>query len=94
MATLTHDPRSVPPEFAATLSQAGIDLTSESGFRRDALHAAIARYEGFCNWSVDYTGWVVTLYFPEERTFSGTTLEDGLVRCLTWLVLRSRGTVI
>jgi hypothetical protein len=94
MATLTHDPGSVSPELAATLSQAGIDLTSESGARRAALHAAIARYEGFCNWSVDYTGWVVTLHFLEKRTFSGTTLEDGLIWCLTWLAQRSRGTVV
>ena len=92
MATLPHDPPAVSPVLADTLSQAGIDLTTESGPRRDALHAAIAQYEGFCNWSVNYTGWVVTLYFPEERTFSGGTLEDGLTRCLIWLAQRSRGT--
>jgi hypothetical protein len=89
MATLPHDPRSVSPDLIDTLSRTGIDLTSESGARRDMLHAAIARYEGYCNWSVDYTGWVVTLHFPEERTFSGGTLEDGLMRCLTWLAQRS-----
>ena len=89
MATLTHDPRSVSPDPADTLSQAGIDLTSEPGTRRDMLHAAIARYHGYCNWSVDHTGWVVTLYFPEERTFSGGTLEDGLMQCLAWLAQRS-----
>lgn len=94
MATLTYYPQSVSPELAATLSQAGIDLTSQSGVRRDALHAAIARYQGSCNWSVDYTGWAVTLHFPEERTSSGATLEDGLIRCLTWLAQRSRGTVV
>jgi len=31
---------------------------------------------------------------PEERTFSGGTLEDGLIRCLTWLALQSAGTVV
>jgi hypothetical protein len=40
-------------------------------------HAAIARYEGYCTWSVDHTGWVITLYFPEERTFSGGTSKTG-----------------
>ena len=89
MATLTHDPQSISPDLVATLSQAGIDLTSEPGARRDPLHAAIARYQGYCTWSVDHTGWVITLYFPEERTFSGGTLEDGLMRCLTWLAQRS-----
>ena len=89
MATLPHEPRSVSPNLTDTLRQAGIDLTAESGARRDRLHAAIARYEGYCDWSVDYTGWVVTLHFPEERTFSGGTLEDGLMRCLIWLAQRS-----
>jgi hypothetical protein len=92
MSTLQHDPPAVSQVIADTLSRAGIDLTTGSGARRDALHAAIARYEGFCHWSVDYTGWVVTLYFPEERTFSGGTLEDGLTRCLIWLAQRSRCT--
>jgi hypothetical protein len=58
------------------------------------LRAAIARHGGYCDWSVDHTGWVVTLYFPEERTFSGGTLEDGLAACLTWLVARERRTVL
>jgi hypothetical protein len=92
MSTLPHDPPAVSPRLADTLSRAGIDLTTGSGARCDALHAAIARYEGFCHWSVDYTGRVVTLYLPEERTFSGGTLEDGLTRCLIWLAQRTRGT--
>jgi hypothetical protein len=91
MPMLTHDPQSVSPSLADTLFQAGIDLTSVPGVRSDMLHVAIARYNGFCNWSVDHTGWVVTLYFPEERTFSGGTLEDGLMRCLTWLAHHSDG---
>ena len=89
MPVLTHDPRSVSPSLVDTLRQAGIDLTSEPGTRCDMLHAAITRYEGYCNWSVNHTGWVITLYFPEERTFSGGTLEDGLICCLTWLAQRS-----
>jgi hypothetical protein len=92
MATLPHDPPAGSPILVDTLSPAGIDITTESGARRDALHTAIARYEGFCHWSVDYTGWVVTLYFPEERTFSGGTLEAGLTCCLIWLAQRSRVT--
>ena len=92
MSTLQHDPPAVSLVLADTLSRAGIDLTTGSGVRCNALHTASARYEGFCHWSVDYTGWVVTLYFPEERTFAGSTLEDGLTHCLIWLAQRSRGT--
>jgi hypothetical protein len=53
---------------------------------RETLRAAIARHGGAIDWTVDSTGWVVTLYLPEERVFSGVTLEDGLLACLAWLV--------
>ena len=54
--------------------------------RRDALCAAIAQHGGVIDWTVDHTGWVVTLYLPVEGMFSGGTLEDGLRSCLAWLV--------
>jgi hypothetical protein len=50
------------------------------------LRAAIAGHGGAIDWTVDHTGWVVTLYLPEERGFSGGTLEDGLLTCLAWLI--------
>ncbi|MGH2615956.1 MAG: hypothetical protein ACRDJC_12000 [Thermomicrobiales bacterium] len=53
--------------------------------RCDHLRAAIARRGGYCDWSVDHTGWVVTLYLPQERTFAGGTLEAALAACLEWL---------
>ena len=53
--------------------------------RRDRLRAAIARLGGYCDWHVDSTGWVVTLYLPEERTFVGPTLEAALSACVVWL---------
>ena len=90
MTTLTHDPPSAFPGLADLL-HLDVDLISGPGARRDLLRAAIARYGGYCDWSVDHTGWVVTLYLPEERTFSGRTLEDGLIQCLTWLGQRSGG---
>jgi hypothetical protein len=53
--------------------------------RCDQLRAAIAQRGGYCDWSVDHTGWVVTLYLPQERTFAGATLEAALAACLAWL---------
>jgi hypothetical protein len=38
---------------------------------------------GWIDWSVDQTGWVVTLYLPREQNFTGPMLEDGLTACLT-----------
>jgi hypothetical protein len=90
MATLTHDRPSAFPGLADLL-HLDVAVISGPGSRRDLLRAAIARYGGYCDWSVDHTGWVVTLYLPEERTFSGRTLEDGLIQCLTWLGQRSGG---
>jgi hypothetical protein len=90
MATLTHDPPSAFPGLADFL-HVDVDLLGGLGARRDLLRAAIAWYGGYCDWSVDHTGWVITLYLPEERTFSGRTLEDGLIQCLTWFGQRSSG---
>ena len=52
----------------------------------ETLRAVIAQQGGWIDWSVDHTGWVVTLHLPEEQVFSGSTLEDGLLSCLAWLV--------
>ena len=90
MATLSRTPRSNSPDLAVTLVPAGVDLTFLPGAPRDTLRAAIARRGGYCDWTVDHTGRVVTLYLPEERTFSGATLEDGLAACLAWLVALER----
>jgi hypothetical protein len=35
---------------------------------------------------VDHAGQVVTLSSPEEQTFYGRTLEEGLAWCLVWLM--------
>jgi hypothetical protein len=78
-----------PADFralTAVLSQTGLDVTAEPGALREKLRTAIAEQGGWIDWSVDHTGWVVTLYLPQEQTFAGPTLEDGLTACLTWLV--------
>ena len=89
MATLSRAPRSAP-DLTVAISQAGIDRTLAHGGGRETLRAAIARHGGAIDWTVDHTGWVVTLYLPEERVFSGGTLEDGLLSCLVWLVAAER----
>jgi hypothetical protein len=86
MTTLTCAWPSDSPALTAALGQAGIGLTAEQGAVREKLRAAIARHGGWIDWSVDHTGWVVTLYLPQEQVFTGPTLEEGLTACLTWLV--------
>jgi hypothetical protein len=54
------------------------------------LRAAITQQGGYCDWTVDHTGWVVTLHLPEEQVFFGSTLKDGLLSCLAWLVAAER----
>ena len=94
MVTLTRASRSISADLAAALTQARVELTVAPGALRDTLRAAIAHLGGYCDWRVDHTGWVVTLYVPEERTFSGGTLEDGLASCLAWLVTPERRDVL
>ena len=94
MVTLPQTPGSDSLELTVALALAGVDLTRVNAARRDMFRAAIARHGGYCDWRVDHTGWVVTLYFPEERTFSGGTLEDGLATCLAWLVAREGRAVL
>ena len=53
---------------------------------QDALRRAIATRRGYCSWTVDHAGWVVTLHSPEELGFYGKTLEEALAWCLVWLM--------
>ncbi len=94
MVILMRASRSISADLAVALTQTGVELTVAPGALRDTLRAAIARQGGYCDWMVDHTGWVITLYIPEERTFSGGTLEDGLASCLAWLVAPERRDVL
>ena len=89
MATLSRAPRSVP-DLTAAISQAGVDPPPVPGAPCDMLRAAIVQRGGYCDWTVDHTGWVVTLHLPEEQVFFGSTLKDGLLSCLAWLVAAER----
>ena len=86
MTTLTCAWPSDSRGLTTALGQAGRGLTAEQGALREALRAAIAQQGGWIDWSVDHTGWVVTLYLPQEQIFTGPTLEDGLNACLSWLM--------
>jgi hypothetical protein len=52
---------------------------------QNALRAAIAHRRGYCWWTVDHAGWVVTLDSARE-VFYGRTLEEALAWCLVWLM--------
>lgn len=78
----------VPADVARAVARAGIDANRADGATREVLRAAIASRQGLCYWAVEPSGWVVTLLFPEERAFAGSTLEEGLARCLAWLTER------
>ena len=86
MSTVTPTARSVSANQDRIPIEGGIDPLLGTSARRDALCAAIAQHGGVIDWTVDHTGWVVTLYLPMEGMFSGGTLEDGLRSCLAWLV--------
>ena len=73
-------------DLCATIARAGVDPTLEGRELQDALRRAIATRRGYCWWDVDHAGWVVTLSSPEEQTFYGKTLEEGLAWCLVWLM--------
>jgi hypothetical protein len=60
------------------VAYAGVDPTLEGRALQDALRPAIATRGGYCWWDVDHASWVVTLSSPEEQTFYGRTLEEGL----------------
>jgi hypothetical protein len=55
------------------------------------MRAAIATHRGSCSWDVDHACWLATLHSAEKQDFSGTTLEEGLARCLVWLMATGNG---
>lgn len=77
---------SLAPDLAAAIARAGVDPTLAAHPLQDALRSAIADRRGYCDWTVDHAGWVVTLYHPEPQTFYGRTLEEALAWCLVWLM--------
>ncbi len=74
------------PDLAGAVAQAGVDPTLDGRALQDALRGAIATRRGYCSWTVDHAGWVVTLHSPEVQDFSGKTLEEALAWCLVWLM--------
>jgi hypothetical protein len=76
----------LPRDLADTVAWAGVDPTLTGRELQDALRRAIATRRGYCDWTVDHAGWVVTLLSPEEETFYGRTLEEALAWCLVWLM--------
>ena len=94
MATLSRAAHPDLPDSAATLTEVGSDRRRVPGGPCDMLRADIAQHGGFCDWTIDHTGWVVTLHLPEEQVFSGSTLEDGLLSCLAWLGAAPRRRVL
>jgi hypothetical protein len=83
--TLLHLTQSQPRTIPEVLRHAGIDPTLPPAVVREWLRTAIAARGGECWWSLDQTGWVVTLVLPEEQVFADTTLEAALAACLAWL---------
>jgi len=53
-------------DLAGAVAQAGVDPTLEGRALQDSLRRAIATRRGYCSWTVDHAGWVVTLHSPEE----------------------------
>jgi hypothetical protein len=78
------------PDLAGTVAYAGVDPTLEGRALQDALLREIAARGGYCWWTVDDAGWVVTLDSPRE-TFHGRTLEEALAWCLVWLMAPELG---
>jgi hypothetical protein len=72
-------------DLVGAIAQAGVDPTFGGRALQDALCRAIATRGGYCWWTIDHAGWVVTLDSPERQEFSGRTLEEALAGCLVWL---------
>jgi hypothetical protein len=68
----------LPRDLAGTVAYAGVDPTLKGRVLQDTLRAAIATRRGYCWWTVDHAGWVVTLSSPEEQISYGRTLEEAL----------------
>jgi hypothetical protein len=69
----------------------GGDPTLEGRTVQDALISAIADRRGYVDWTVNHAGWVITLMYPEEQTFYGWTLSEGLAWCLVWSMFPELG---
>src|SRR5215211_2681573 len=91
LVTKAGDRPVLAPDLAGTVAYAGVDPTLEGRALQDALRAAIAHRRGYCSWTVDHAGWVVTLHSPEEQDFYGRTLEEALAWCLVWLMAPELG---
>ena len=79
-----------PPSLETALTEAGIDPTLQGPARHEALQRAIALRHGCCTWKPIHLGWVVSLHYPEARTFFGPSLEDALAWCLLWVIDQQR----
>ena len=75
-----------PADLAAALAEVGIDPMLNGPALCEALQRTIALQRGSCSWQPIYMGWVVTLHYPERRTFFGQSLEDALTWCLLWVI--------
>ena len=80
----------LPRDLADTVAHAGADPTLEGRALQDALLREIAHRRGYCWWTVDHAGWVVTLDSPREQ-FYGRTVEEGLAWCLVRLTAPELG---
>ncbi len=78
-------------DLAGTVAHAGVDPTLDGRALQDALRRAIATRRGYCSWTVDHAGWVVTLHSADERDFYGRTLEEAIAWCLVWLMAPELG---
>jgi hypothetical protein len=81
----------LPRDLAVTVAHAGVDPTLEGRALQDALRRAITTRRGYCSWTVDHAGWVVTQHSPDEQDFYGKTLEEALAWCLVWLMAPELG---
>ena len=79
-----------PADLVAALAEVGIDPTLEGPALCEALQRAIAWQRGSCTWQPIHIGWVVTLHYPERRTFFGQSLAESLAWCLLWVLARQR----
>jgi hypothetical protein len=83
LAVVCDDGRS---GVTGTDRQAGVKPTLEIRVLQSALRGAIATRHGYCSWTVDLAGWVVTLDALERHEFSDRMLEEALSWCLVWLM--------
>jgi hypothetical protein len=88
---MSHERRGLAADLTGAIAQAGVDPLLEGRALQDALRRAIATRRGYCSWTVDHAGWVVTLHSPEDQDFYGKTLEEALAWCLIWLMAPELG---